>query len=118
MEPKLNELINSFTKLPAIGKKSSSRIVLGLLKDKALMNLLSLQLRDVAENVKYCQNCGNISCDLSCDICLSEKRKNNKLCIIEQIEDLWAIEKSGCFNGVYHVLGGSLSAMKGISPKI
>ncbi|MBT4988934.1 MAG: recombination protein RecR [Rickettsiales bacterium] len=117
MDPNINELINSFTKLPSIGRKSASRIVLGLIKDKTLMSLLSSQLSNVARDIKYCNNCGNISSDSLCEICINEKRKNNILCIIEQIEDLWAIEKSGCFKGVYHVLGGTLSAMKGISPK-
>ena len=117
MDPNINELISSFTRLPAIGKKSASRIVLGLIKDKALMNLLSTQLSQTANNIKYCTECGNLSNDNLCEICTNPIRKNNTLCIVEQIEDLWAIEKSGCFKGLYHVLGGTLSAMKGVSPK-
>ncbi|MBL6785576.1 MAG: recombination protein RecR [Rickettsiales bacterium] len=117
IDPNLNELINSFTKLPAIGKKSASRIVLGLIKDKALMNLLSSQLGKVVNEIQYCSNCGNIASQEICDICRNPSRKNNSLCIVEQVEDLWAIEKSGCYKGAYHVLGGTLSAMKGVSPE-
>lgn len=117
MDPKINELINSFTKLPSIGRKSASRIVLGLLKEKALMSTLSSQLSIAAENIKHCHNCGNLASDTLCTICQNPKRQNQKLCIVEQVEDLWAIEKSSCFNGVYHILGGTLSAMRGISPK-
>ena len=117
MVNELNELINLFTKLPSIGKKSASRIVLGLLKNKALMHNLGTQLHSSLEKIKHCKICDNIATEELCQICQDKKRNNGKLCIVEQIEDLWAIENSGCFNGVYHVLGGALSAMKGITPK-
>ena len=116
MDSNLRELINLFSKLPSIGHRSATRIVIGLIRNKMLMGQLGNQLTHAATQLNHCKNCGNITSDDICSICSNENRRNGTLCIVEEIEDLWAIEKSGCFNGLYHVLGGTLSALKGITP--
>jgi recombination protein RecR len=113
----LNELINLFAKLPSLGPRSARRVVLYLLKKKNLIPQILESLSDVQSNIKLCENCGNIDVISPCGICTNVKRQADKICIIEDIADLWAIEKSNAFDGLYHVLGGVLSAIDGIGPE-
>ena len=114
----LGELINIFSKLPSLGPRSARRIVLYLLKNKEkIIPSLVTTIENVKSELSYCNLCGNVDVINPCNICADDKRKNGKLCIVEDIGDLWAIEKSKAFNGTYHVLGGVLSAMDGVGPE-
>jgi len=114
----LGELINIFSKLPSLGPRSARRIVLYLLKNKEkIIPTLMSTIENVKSELSYCHLCGNVDVINPCNICDDDKRKNGKLCIVEDIGDLWAIEKSKAFNGTYHVLGGVLSAMDGVGPE-
>ena len=113
----LGELINIFSKLPSLGPRSARRIVLYILKNKEkIIPTLMTTIENVKSELSYCHLCGNVDVINPCNICADDKRKNGKLCIVEDIGDLWAIEKSKAFNGTYHVLGGVLSAMDGVGP--
>ena len=113
----LGELINIFSKLPSLGPRSARRIVLYLLKNKEkIIPSLMTTIENVKSELSYCHLCGNVDVINPCNICADDKRKNGKLCIVEDIGDLWAIEKSKAFIGTYHVLGGVLSAMDGVGP--
>ena len=113
----LGELINIFSKLPSLGPRSARRIVLHLLKNKEkIIPSLVSTIENVKSELSYCNLCGNVDVVNPCNICANVKRQNGKLCIVEDIGDLWAIEKSKAFNGIYHVLGGVLSAMDGVGP--
>ena len=113
----LGELIDIFSKLPSLGPRSARRIVLYLLKNKEkIIPTLMTTIENVRSELSYCHLCGNVDVINPCNICADDKRKNGKLCIVEDIGDLWAIEKSKAFNGTYHVLGGVLSAMDGVGP--
>ena len=113
----LGELINIFSKLPSLGPRSARRIVLYLLKNKEkIIPTLMTTIENVRSELSYCHLCGNVDVINPCNICADDKRKNGKLCIVEDIGDLWAIEKSKAFNGTYHVLGGVLSAKDGVGP--
>ena len=113
----LSELINIFSKLPTLGPRSARRIVLYLLKhkDKVVPSLMTT-MEKVQSELVLCEECGNIDLTSPCNICLNTKRDNGKVCVVEDIGDLWAIEKSNAFDGKYHVLGGVLSAMDGVGP--
>ena len=114
----LGELINIFSKLPSLGPRSARRIVLYLLKNKEkIIPSLITTIENVKSELSYCHLCGNVDVINPCNICSDDKRINGKLCIVEDIGDLWAIEKSKAFNGIYHVLGGVLSAMDGVGPE-
>lgn len=106
------------SKLPSIGPRSSRRIVLQLLKKKeVLLEPLINSLEDVAKNVKTCEICGNFDTISPCQICMSDKKDNQSLCIVQDVSDLWAMEKVSIFRGKYHILGGILSALDGIAPE-
>ena len=113
----LNDLIDLFSKLPGLGPRSARRIVLYLLKNKERVIPKTLNLlNNLKSTIVFCKICGNIDSSSPCKICSSENRKSKKVCVVEDIGDLWAIEKSGAFNGRYHVLGGVLSAIEGVGP--
>ena len=113
----LDELIYLFSKLPGIGPKSASRLVLFLLKNKEkLMYPLSRSLLASGKSLKKCKICGNIGVKFPDKICNDPKRDKSIICVVEDISDLWAFEKTGSFKGLYHVLGGSLSALDNITP--
>ena len=113
----LSELINLFAKLPSLGPRSARRIVLHILKNKDMMvPLIISTMERVKSELVFCQTCGNIDLENPCLICKNVKRNNGKICVVEEVGDLWAIEKSNAFDGKYHVLGGVLSAMEGVGP--
>ena len=113
----LEQLIKTFSKLPGLGPKSAKRIVLHLIQNKDNMLRFSQLLENAFTEIQTCNICFNIDISNPCEICLSNKRDKTILCIVENISDLWAIEKSKIYQGIYHVLGGSLSAIEGVSPK-
>ena len=114
----IEKLIKAVAKLPALGTRSARRIVLQLLKkrDTQLLPLIEA-LQDVADNIKTCPICGNFDTEEPCSICNSPSRDNKTLCVVQDVADLWAMERVGFYKGKYHVLGGILSALEGITPE-
>ena len=110
-------LIDLIAKLPGLGPRSARRAVLHLIRKKStLLNPLSKQMAKVFEQARECLNCGNIGTSEICEICEDQKRMNGQICIVEDVSDLWAMERTSVFKGRYHVLGGTLSALDGIGP--
>ncbi len=110
-------LIDLMAKLPGLGPRSARRAVLHLIRKRALLlTPLADAIQAVAETARECLNCGNVGNSEICDICTSEKRATGELCVVEDVADLWAMERSGVFKGRYHVLGGTLSALDSIGP--
>ncbi|MCF8474895.1 MAG: recombination mediator RecR [Emcibacter sp.] len=113
----LDHLIQLLSKLPGLGPRSARRAALQLIKRKdSIMRPLSTALAEVAEHVNPCSNCGNLDTIDPCHICSSEKRDGTIICVIEDVADLWALERAGSYSGKYHVLGGTLSALDGVGP--
>ena len=114
----IDTLTQLLSKLPALGPRSARRAVLFLLdkKETYLRPLISV-MSDVAEKVACCPICGNMDTQSPCAICQDEKRDKTQLCVIANVADLWALERSGSYKGMYHVLGGVLSALDGIGPE-
>ncbi len=114
----INALIELMAKLPGLGPRSARRAVLHLIRKRALLlSPLADMMQTVAATARECLNCGNVGTADICDICDSIKRANGELCIVEDVADLWAMERSGVFKGRYHVLGGTLSALDAIGPQ-
>ena len=111
----IEQLINEISKLPGLGRRSSQRIALYLLKnkDRSLIPLIKT-LEESKEKITECLLCGNIDMTSPCKICSNTKRDKDSTCIVEDISDLWTFERIGFYRGLYHVLGGSLSAINGI----
>ena len=117
METPLDQLIKRLSRLPGLGPRSARRAALHLLKHKKEMMLpLAQEMAEVAHSVKDCVECGNLDLTDKCHICLDHKRDESRLCVIEDVADLWAMERAGVFSGRYHVLGGTLSALEGRGP--
>ncbi len=110
-------LIGMMAKLPGLGPRSARRAVLHLIKKRSLlMAPLSEAMQRVASRARECINCGNISTADICSICSDESRQNGEICVVEDVVDLWAMERAGAFKGRYHILGGTLSALDDIGP--
>ena len=111
-------LIKLMSKIPGLGPRSARRSVLSLIKKpEKLMLPLANALIKVSENINLCSICGNIDSDKICGICKDEKRDTTTICVVEDISDLWALERSSNFKGRYHILGGVLSAIDGVNPE-
>ena len=114
----LENLIELMARLPGLGPRSARRAVLHLVKKRALVLMpLADAMARVAETARECLNCGNIGTSDLCPICENEKRSNGELCVVEDVADLWAMERAAVFKGRYHVLGGTLSALDAIGPE-
>lgn len=114
----IETLIALMAKLPGLGPRSARRAVLHLIRKRGLLlNPLADAMQNVGATARECLNCGNIGTTDICGICESEKRQNGELCVVEDVADLWAMERSGVFKGRYHVLGGTLSALDGVGPE-
>ena len=114
----IDALIELMSKLPGLGPRSARRAVLHLIRKRgAQMMPLADLMSHVASTARECLNCGNIGTADICDICSSEKRANGQICVVEDVSDLWAMERTGAFRGRYHVLGGTLSALEGVGPE-
>jgi len=115
--PEIERLINAFAKLPGLGPRSARRAVLMMLKSKdKIMRPLLLALEETVDKVDPCSQCGNIDSIDPCALCRDEARDPSVLCVVEDVSDLWALERSHAHKGLYHVLGGTLSAIDGIGP--
>lgn len=114
----IEKLVKQIAKLPALGTRSARRIVLHLLKKKetSLLSLISA-LEDVANNIKRCPVCGNFDTVEPCAVCQDTARDRQVICVVQDVADLWAMERVGLYRGQYHVLGGILSALDGITPE-
>lgn len=113
----LENLIALLAKLPGLGPRSARRAVLHLIKKRSLVLIpLAEAMHRVGATARECLNCGNIGTTDICDICTSEKRATGQICVVEDVADLWAMERSGVFKGRYHVLGGTLSALDAVGP--
>ncbi len=116
--PEVERLIQLLAKLPGLGPRSARRAVLQLIKRKeTLMEPLTVALREVAARVDPCTTCGNLDVVDPCTICRDQRRDPSLVCVVEGVADLWALERAGVFQGRYHVLGGTLSALDGIGPE-
>lgn len=112
----IEKLIKLVSKLPSLGTRSARRITLQLLKKRDTLLLPLIQsLTEVAENIKTCEICGNYDTQNPCSICASELRDDNVVCVVQDVADLWAMERVSFFKGEYHVLGGVLSALDGVT---
>jgi recombination protein RecR len=113
----IERLISLMSRLPGLGKRSARRIVLHLInKRDSLMRPMSQAINEVHDKVQKCLECGNISTVAVCAICEDKSREATKLCVVADVTDLWAMERSNSFKGRFHVLGGLLSALDGIDP--
>lgn len=114
----IEKLIKLVAKLPSLGTRSARRIVLQLIKKKeGLFVPLIESMQEVAEHIKICEICGNFDTTSPCSICSSHNRDDSILCVVQDVADLWAMERVSFFKGKYHVLGGILSALDGIVPE-
>ncbi|MDF1750221.1 MAG: recombination mediator RecR [Alphaproteobacteria bacterium] len=118
MVQEIERLIQLLARLPGLGPRSARRAVLMLIKRKeSLMQPLATALADAAEKIRTCTRCGNLDTSEICSICTDQARDATTICVVEQVADLWALERTGVFRGRYHVLGGVLSAIDGIGPE-
>jgi len=114
----IDALIDLMAKMPGLGPRSARRAVLHLIRKRALLlTPLADQMQVVADTARECLNCGNVGTTDVCDLCTSNERANGKICVVESVADLWAMERSNVFKGRYHVLGGTLSALDAIGPQ-
>jgi recombination protein RecR len=113
----LEAAVNEMAQLPGIGKRTALRLVLHLLKQpKEQTVFLSNALSSFREEIKFCESCHTISDVAICEICSNSKRNHQLICVVEDVRDVMAIENTGQYRGIYHVLGGKISPMDGIGP--
>src|SRR5213592_1199932 len=114
----LETLIRLLAKLPGLGPRSARRAALHLIKRReSLLEPLAAALAKAAEAVRPCSICGNLDTIEPCTICRDPERDETTLCVVEDLADLWALERTGAFRGRYHVLGGTLSSLDGMGPE-
>jgi recombination protein RecR len=113
----LEKAVNEMAQLPGIGKRTALRLVLHLLKQpKDQTVFLAQALSTMREEIKFCESCNNISDVSICEICANKNRNHEIICVVEDVRDVMAIENTGQFKGIYHVLGGKISPIDGIGP--
>ena len=113
----IENLIKLLSRLPGLGPRSARRAVLQMLKKpETLMIPLADALHETAEAMTTCTNCGNIDVTDPCHICADTNRGTDMICVVEEVQDLWALERGAAFKGQYHVLGGTLSPLDGVGP--
>jgi len=117
MHNTLEDLIRKLGRLPGLGPRSARRAVLFLLKNRdRLMLPLANDMNDVARNIRACVDCGNLDITDRCSICSDPRRDHSRICVVEDVGDLWAMERASVYRGLYHILGGTLSAIDGRGP--
>lgn len=113
----IDRLIQLLAKLPGLGPRSARRAALHLIKRReSLLQPLAAAMASAAEAIRTCGACGNVDTIDPCTICTDDRRDPSILCVVEEVADLWALERTGSFSGRYHVLGGTLSALDGRGP--
>jgi recombination protein RecR len=116
--PEIERLIQLFGKLPGLGPRSARRVILHLVKNREkLLAPLAAALLEAEDKIKICSTCGNIDTTDPCLICADPRRDPHIICVVEEVGDLWALERAQAWNGQYHVLGGTLSALGGVRPE-
>jgi len=114
----IERLIQLLAKLPGLGPRSARRAALALLKKReTLLEPLAQAMASAAAALKQCSACGNLDTTNPCGLCRNPERDNGIICVVEDVADLWALERAGIFRGRYHVLGGALSALDGVTPE-
>jgi len=114
----LERLVQLLAKLPGLGPRSARRAALVLLKRReTLMEPLAAAMAETARRIRSCSICGNLDTGDPCTICRDPKRDAGLICVVEEVADLWAIERTQAYGGRYHVLGGTLSALEGVGPE-
>ena len=117
-EGPLQHLIKMLSGLPGLGNRSARRIALHLLQSRGQTMLPLAQLLErTAEEIETCHTCGNLDMHQPCGICQDVKRDQTQICVVAQVSDVWAIERTSAYRGLYHVLGGLLSALDGVGPQ-
>ena len=115
--PEIERLIQLLARLPGLGPRSARRAALAMIKRREqLLEPLALAIREAAEKITVCSQCGNVDVTDPCTICRDPRRDQSILCVVEEVGDLWALERAGAMSGRYHVLGGVLSALDGVGP--
>ena len=118
VSPEIERLISLLAKLPGLGPRSARRAALDLIKKRdGLMRPLASAIAEAAEKISTCITCGNVDGQNPCHICAAPARDQTTICVVQDVGDLWAMERAGAFKGQYHVLGGTLSALDGIRPE-
>lgn len=116
--PEIDRLVELLAKLPGLGPRSARRAALHLIKRPGqLMAPLADSLSSTASTITTCRTCGNVDTSDPCGICNNPERDLSIICVVEEIADLWAIERTGVYKGLYHVLGGTLSVLDGMGPE-
>ena len=116
--PEIETLTQALSRLPGLGPRSARRAVLHLLKRReAALNPLLSALQAVAARLSTCSTCGNVDTSDPCQVCSDPRRDGRALCVVEEVADLWALDRSRLFPGRFHVLGGRLSALEGVRPE-
>lgn len=114
----IERLIGLLAKLPGLGPRSARRAVLHLIKRReSLAQPLAKAMAETLDNIKTCSRCGNLDSQDPCALCQDPKRDGSVICVVEDVADLWALERTAVFRGHYHVLGGILSALDGVGPE-
>jgi recombination protein RecR len=116
--PEIERLIQALAKLPGLGPRSARRAALHLIKNREkLLIPLALAAAEAGDKVTLCSQCGNVDTIDPCTLCNDPGRDQSVICVVEEVGDLWALERAGAWSGLYHVLGGTLSAAEGIRPE-
>ena len=116
--PEIERLIQLLAKLPGLGPRSARRAALHLIKNRErLLVPLASAMAEARDKVTVCSQCGNVDTVDPCTLCTDPRRDRSTLCVVEEVGDLWALERAGAWNGLYHVLGGTLSAIEGVRPE-
>ncbi len=116
--PEIERLIQLLAKLPGLGPRSARRAALALLKKReTLLDPLADAMAKAAATLKICSSCGNLDTTEPCALCRDVTRETGIICVVEDVADLWALERAAIFRGKYHVLGGALSALDGVTPE-
>lgn len=113
----MERAVRELSRLPGIGRRSALRLILYLIRQgNDRMENLASSIQDLGRNVQFCENCHSISDSPKCSICIDPKRDDKSICVVEDIRDVLALEKTNAFRGKYHVLGGLISPMDGLGP--
>lgn len=116
--PEIERLIQLLAKLPGLGPRSARRAALFLIKNRErLLAPMASAMMEAEEKVTICTTCGNVDTIDPCTLCTDPRRDQSLLCVVEEVGDLWALERAGAWSGLYHVLGGTLSAIEGVRPE-
>lgn len=116
--PEIERLIQLLAKLPGLGPRSARRAALHLVKKReSLMQPLTAAMAEALEKIVICSTCGNVDTSDPCTICIDPRRDGGVIIVVEDVSDLWALERAGAINAKYHVLGGTLSPLDGVGPQ-